>query len=109
MTQTNTSWSGMIPVDDTALHTTDTGGPGTPVVYLNGSYADLKHWWPVVADLGTDGWRHVCYDERARGRKSLKSSDYSFEATLRDLDASTGDRSRTAACYLTAPAIPSMK
>lgn len=77
----------MIPVDDTALWTIDSGGSGTPVVYLNGSYADLGHWDPVVADLGDDGWRHVRYDERARGRRSLTSSDYSFEATVRDLDA----------------------
>ena len=30
--------------------------------------------------------RHITYDERARGR-SKRSSDYSFEACLRDLDA----------------------
>lgn len=27
----------MLPVEDTALAVTDTGGTGTPVVYLNGS------------------------------------------------------------------------
>jgi len=27
----------MVPVDDTALAVTDTGGPGIPVVYLNAS------------------------------------------------------------------------
>lgn len=87
MTHTNAPWSGMIPVDDTALWTTDTGGSGRPVVYLNGSYADLKHWRPVVAELDPDAWRHIRYDERARGRRSKKSADYSFEATIRDLDA----------------------
>src|SRR5918997_3317664 len=87
MTQTSARWTGMIPVDDTALWPIDSGGSGTPVVYLNGSYADLGHWDPVVADLGDDGGRHVRYDERARGRRSLTSSDYSFEATVRDLDA----------------------
>lgn len=74
----------MVPVDDTALAVTDTGGPGTPVVYLNGSYASKRHWRPVIDDLGP-GWRHITYDERARGR-SRKSADYSFEACLRDLD-----------------------
>jgi pimeloyl-ACP methyl ester carboxylesterase len=80
-----TTWTGMVPVDDTALSVTDTRGPGRPIVYLNGSYADHKPWRPTIAALGTD-WRHITYDERARGRSKL-SSDYSFEACLRDLDA----------------------
>ncbi|APR77011.1 alpha/beta hydrolase fold protein [Minicystis rosea] len=76
----------MLPVDDTALAVTDSGGPGRPVVYLNGSYASQRHWRPVIAALGTGGFRHISYDERARGR-SKRSADYSFEACLRDLDA----------------------
>ena len=39
----------------------------------------------MIADLGPD-WRHISYDERARGR-SKRSADYSFEACVRDLDA----------------------
>ena len=35
----NTTWTGLVPVDDTALAVTDTDGPGRPVVYLNGAYA----------------------------------------------------------------------
>ena len=81
----NTTWTGMVPVDDTALAVTDIRGPGRPVVYLNGAYADQRPWRPVIAELGAD-WRHITYDERARG-KSKRSSDYSFEACLRDLDA----------------------
>jgi pimeloyl-ACP methyl ester carboxylesterase len=83
--QTNSTWTGMVPVDDTALAVTDTGGPGTPIVYLNGSYASQRHWRPVIADLGP-GRRHITYDERARGR-SKQSADYSFEAAVRDVDA----------------------
>jgi pimeloyl-ACP methyl ester carboxylesterase len=75
----------MVPIDDTALAVTDTGGPGRPVVYLNGSYADQSHWRRVITDLGGD-YRHITYDERARG-KSKRATDYSFEACLRDLDA----------------------
>ena len=82
---TYSAWSGMLPVEDTALAVTDTGGTGIPVVYLNGSYASQRHWWPVIKDLGS-GWRHIAYDERARG-KSKQSADYSFEACVRDLDA----------------------
>lgn len=78
------AWTGMLPVDDTALYVTDTGGPGRPVVYLNGSYADQTHWRRVIAALGDD-YRHIAYDERARG-KSKHSADYSFEACIRDLD-----------------------
>jgi pimeloyl-ACP methyl ester carboxylesterase len=85
MTDTTIRWTGMVPVDDTALYVTDTGGSGRPVVYLNGSYADQRHWRPVIAELGTD-WRHITYDERARGR-SKRSADYTFEACLRDVDA----------------------
>lgn len=79
------AWTGTVPVDDTALAVTDTGGPGRPVIYLNGSYADRSHWRHVTADLG-GGFRHLTYDERARGA-SRRSADYSFEACLRDVDA----------------------
>jgi pimeloyl-ACP methyl ester carboxylesterase len=83
---TNSKWTGMVPVDDTALAVTDTGGPGVPVVYLNGQFATQGYWRRVIAELGT-GWRHITYDERARGRKSKRSADYSFEAAVRDVDA----------------------
>jgi len=79
------TWKGLVPVDDTALAVTDTRGAGRAVLYLNGSYADQSHWRRVIAELGSD-YRHVTYDERARG-KSKRSADYSFEACLRDVDA----------------------
>jgi hypothetical protein len=60
------AWTGLVPVDDTALAVTDTGGPGLPVVCLNGSYVDQSRWRRVIADLGSE-FRHVIYDERARG------------------------------------------
>ncbi|MFC6019104.1 alpha/beta fold hydrolase [Plantactinospora solaniradicis] len=81
---TSSAWTGMVPVDDTALAVTDTGGPGIPVVYLNGQFATQGYWRRVIAELGT-GWRHITYDERARG-KSKRSADYSFEAAVRDVD-----------------------
>ncbi|MDQ0749194.1 pimeloyl-ACP methyl ester carboxylesterase [Streptomyces africanus] len=82
---TGSAWTGMVPVDDTALAVTDTGGPGIPVVYLNGQFATQGYWRRVIAELGA-GWRHITYDERARGR-SKRSADYSFEAAVRDVDA----------------------
>jgi len=82
---TTSKWTGMVPVDDTALAVTDTGGPGVPVVYLNGQFATQGYWRRVLADLGP-GFRHITYDERARG-KSKRSADYSFEVAVRDVDA----------------------
>ena len=82
---TNSKWTGFVPVDDTALAVTDTGGPGIPVVYLNGQFSTQGYWRRVIADLGTE-WRHITYDERARG-KSKRSADYSFVAAVRDVDA----------------------
>ncbi|MDI6104081.1 alpha/beta hydrolase [Actinoplanes sp. NEAU-A12] len=78
-------WTGMVRVDDTALAVTDTGGSGIPVVYLNGQFATQGYWRRVIAELGPE-WRHITYDERARGR-SKRSADYSFEAAVRDVDA----------------------
>jgi pimeloyl-ACP methyl ester carboxylesterase len=82
----NSTWTGMVPVDDTALAVTDTGGPGIPVIYLNGQFATQWYWRKVVADLGPD-FRHITYDERARGKKSRRSANYSFEAVVQDVDA----------------------
>ncbi|MFJ1458281.1 alpha/beta fold hydrolase [Nocardia sp. N2S4-5] len=84
-TTTHSTWTGTIPVDDTALAVTDTGGTGRPIIYLNGSYASQRHWQRVITDLGPD-YRHITFDERARG-KSKRSTDYTFEACLRDIDA----------------------
>src|SRR5690606_14155924 len=83
---TSTAWSGLVPVDDTTLAVTDTGGDGTPIVYLNGQFATQGYWRRTLAELGGE-WRHITYDERARGRKSGTSADYSFEAAVRDVDA----------------------
>jgi len=83
---TNSAWSGKLPFEDTALAVTDSGGPGIPVIYLNGQFTTQFHWKKVIAELGTTEWRHITYDERARG-KSKRSADYSFEAAVRDVDA----------------------
>jgi pimeloyl-ACP methyl ester carboxylesterase len=86
MNALETAWSGMVPVEDTALYVTDTGGEGIPVIYCNGQFATIGYWKNVVEALGP-GFRHINFDERARGKKSLKSADYSFEACMRDIDA----------------------
>lgn len=83
-TNATPKWTGMVLVDDTALAVTDSGGSGTPVIYLNGQFATQGYWRRVIAELGPD-WRHI--DERARGRKSGRSADYSFAAAVGDVDA----------------------
>ena len=45
------------------------GGSGIPVLYLNGQFATQGYWRRVITELGPQ-WRHITYDERARGRKS---------------------------------------
>lgn len=82
---THSAWTGTITVEDTELAVTDAGGSGPAVIYLNGAYANQKPWKPVIAELG-EGFRHITYDMRARG-KSEQSADYSFESSLRDVDA----------------------
>ncbi|MFC9998408.1 alpha/beta fold hydrolase [Nocardia sp. NPDC127526] len=84
-TATAAPWTGMVATEDTALAVTDTRGPGIAVVYLNGCYADQKHWQQTITELGPD-FRHITFDARARG-KSKTSFDYSFAACLRDIDA----------------------
>ncbi|MGW0809956.1 alpha/beta fold hydrolase [Nonomuraea sp. NPDC002799] len=85
MTESNSPWTGMVPVDDTALAVTDTGGPGRPVVYLNGQFATQSYWRRVIAELGGD-YRHITYDMRARGRSRRSAAAASFEAHVRDVD-----------------------
>ncbi|WP_225727037.1 MULTISPECIES: alpha/beta fold hydrolase [unclassified Nocardia] len=84
-TATDSTWTGMVAVDDTALAVTDTGGPGVPVLYVNGHVATQRNWRRVITELGP-GWRHITYDMRARG-KSKTSADYSFETNVADVDA----------------------
>lgn len=79
------AWTGQVPIDDTALAVTDTGGTGVPVLYCNGQFATQRYWRSVITALGPD-FRHITFDERARGR-SERSTDYSFNAAVRDVDA----------------------
>ncbi len=80
------AWTGMVSIDDTALAVTDTGGSGIPIIYLNGQFANQEYWRKVIAELGSE-FRHITFDERARGKKSKKSADYSFETCVKDIDA----------------------
>ncbi|MFI7454476.1 alpha/beta fold hydrolase [Nonomuraea sp. NPDC049714] len=85
MSNINSTWTGMVPVDDTALAVTDTGGPGRPVIYLNGQFASQAYWRRVIAELGSD-YRHITYDMRARGRSKRSAAAASFETHVSDID-----------------------
>lgn len=74
----------MVPVDDSALAVTDTGGPGPAVVYLNGQFAGQRYWRRVIAELG-GGFRHITYDMRGRGRSRRSAAAASFEAHVHDV------------------------
>ncbi|SEG96036.1 Pimeloyl-ACP methyl ester carboxylesterase [Nonomuraea solani] len=74
----------MVPVDDSALAVTDTGGPGPCVIYLNGQFASQAYWRQVIAELGGD-YRHITYDMRARGRSRRSAAAASFETHVRDV------------------------
>lgn len=80
-----TQWSGFVTVGDTQLYTIDTGGNGIALVYLNGQFANMTYWKRVINELGRC-FRHITYDERARGKKSGTSTDYSFESCINDID-----------------------
>ncbi|RJL35485.1 alpha/beta hydrolase [Bailinhaonella thermotolerans] len=76
----------MVPVDDSALAVTDSGGAGPCVMYLNGQFASRAYWRRVIAELGGD-FRHITYDMRGRGRSRRSASAASFEAHVRDVGA----------------------
>jgi pimeloyl-ACP methyl ester carboxylesterase len=86
VTNFNSTWTGMVSVDDTALAVTDTGGLGPCVIYLNGQFASQAYWRHVIADLGSE-YRHITYDMRARGRSKRSAAAASFETHVRDIDA----------------------
>ncbi len=83
-------WTGMVPVDDTALAVTDTGGRGILIIYLNGQFATQRYWRRVIAELGA-GWRHITY-ERLTGNQ--RPSDARRIHPLRERDWSSGAEQR---------------
>lgn len=68
---------------DTTLHAVDSAGGEPSLLFVNGQFATLSTWNPVLRLL--DGKYHaVCFDGRARG-KSGKSSDYSIAGAVQDI------------------------
>ena len=48
---TNLKWTGMVPIDDTALAVTDTGGPGMQVAVPGAGLGVKKRRQPVGLEL----------------------------------------------------------
>jgi pimeloyl-ACP methyl ester carboxylesterase len=73
-----------VPAADTHLHAVDTPGGEPALLFVNGGFATMRHWRPVIARLA-GRYRTVQYDARARG-KSGTSADYSIQAAVDDID-----------------------
>lgn len=78
---TDSTWTGMVAIGDTALAVTDTGGPGIPVLYVNGHVAPQKYWRHVIADLGP-GWRHITYGAFVAAHRASPNPDRTVGAVL---------------------------
>jgi len=63
------AWSGKMKFEDTALAVADSGGPGIPLLYLNGSYADRSHWRRVISELGVSGGTSPTTSGRVAARR----------------------------------------
>ena len=68
---------------DTTLHAVDSAGGEPALLFVNGQFATLSTWSPVLRLLNGK-YRAVCFDGRARG-KSGKSSDYSIAGAVDDI------------------------
>ncbi|GLZ76614.1 hypothetical protein Afil01_14210 [Actinorhabdospora filicis] len=83
-----TPWTGLIPVGDTAPAATDTGGPGVPVVHLNGQFATRGYWKNVIAELGP-GFRHLAISAKVAGTHGtiLRKDAPAIAAAVREVAA----------------------
>lgn len=68
---------------DTTLFAVDSGGSEPSLLFVNGGFATLSSWDPVLRLLGGK-YRTVRFDGRARG-KSGKSADYSVSGAVDDI------------------------
>jgi pimeloyl-ACP methyl ester carboxylesterase len=73
----------MVPTADGELSILDAPGGTSPVLFLNGAFATVRSWNPVVKRLGAR-FRAVRFDARGRG-KSPTSADYSVPTAVDDV------------------------
>lgn len=72
-----------IPAGDTRLTAELASGPEPALVFLNGGFATVRFWKPVL-DLLDGANATVTFDARGRGRSGT-SSDYSLATAVEDL------------------------
>jgi pimeloyl-ACP methyl ester carboxylesterase len=72
-----------VPAADTRLRGIDIPGPEPALLFLNGAFATLHHWKPVLLRL-SGRYRVVAFDARGRGRSGT-SSDYSVHGAVDDV------------------------
>ena len=72
---------------DVVLHTTDSGGTGSPVVLIHGWPLSGTSWSNQVPALVAAGHRVVTYDRRGFGESSQPAAGYDYDTFASDLDA----------------------
>jgi 3-oxoadipate enol-lactonase len=72
----------MIPVSDGEIWAEDTGGDGTPVVFVNPGWSTAGIW-PPVRGLLADRFRVIRYDDRGVGRSPAPTVPSTRRADLR--------------------------
>lgn len=69
----------------TTLHTTDTGGPGRPVVLIHGWPLSGKSWSHQIDVFKDAGYRVITYDRRGFGESEKPSEGYDYDTFADDL------------------------
>jgi pimeloyl-ACP methyl ester carboxylesterase len=64
----------------------DTGGEGTPVVFVHGLGGSAYAWWSQLAACRARGYRGIAYDQRGAGLSDKPPGPYSVEGWAGDLE-----------------------
>jgi len=76
-----------IVINGVDTHYTDSGGSGTPIVFIHGLSLDLTYWSPEIDFFSSNGYRCVAYDWRGMGESGGATPQYSMDDLASDLNA----------------------
>src|ERR1051326_77574 len=79
-----------ITINGVDTYYTDSGGTGTPVVFIHGLSLDLTYWSPEIGALSGSGYRCIAYDWRGMGQSGGATPQYSMNDLADDLNALIG-------------------
>ena len=79
-----------IVIDGVNTYYTDSGGSGTPIVFIHGLSLDLTYWSPEVDYFAGNGYRCIAYDWRGMGQSGGATPRYSMTDLASDLNALIG-------------------